>query len=249
MRRVQPELEALIWKELKERKLAYPSLAAVMLILGAASVAVVYALPEILPEELRGMIPELGAEDAIADYFENTAQIALLLIAVVTSTSMAKEVEKGTLELLLAHPVRRELVALAKLTSSLAASLGSLALASLATWAYSRILGPYPLAKVLKAALLMSASIAYTCASSALLGSLFRAQLSAGASAAALHIASLVAQGLASGHWVAKLLPHYSTQMALAAVTKEISLKAALTPLAYATLLALAALVTYARRK
>ncbi len=243
------ELKALVWKELKEHRLAYLALAAAMLALGAASVAVVYALPEILPEELRAVVPELGAQDALRDYFENTAQIAMLLAALLASTSMAKEAEKGTIELLLSHPVRRELVALAKLASTLAASLGSLALASLATWAYSRILGPYPIARVAEATLLASASLAYTCTSSALLGALFRTQLSAGASAAALHIASLAAQSLASSHWAAKLLPHYSTHMALATIAGEASMKAPLAPLAYAALLSSATLATYGRRR
>jgi len=107
-------LTALIWKELKENVKAYMSFLTIMVIFGMLSVILIYLMPELLPEELKEVLPKPTVIDALKEFFENIIQIGGLLTALMASSAIAKEIESNTLEILLVRPIKKEFIIISK---------------------------------------------------------------------------------------------------------------------------------------
>lgn len=126
---------AFLKKEIMEQVRTYRFLIliTVFFIFGVISPITAKLMPEIatsfMPEGFNLIIPEPTAIDSWTQFFKNTTQMGLILIAIIFSTSLSKEVSKGTLINMLTKGLSRTTVILAKLTAMVVNFTISLALA------------------------------------------------------------------------------------------------------------------------
>jgi ABC-2 type transport system permease protein len=138
----------LLHKELREqwRTWRFIIMVVVLVISGLISPLLAYYTPALLrlvpdmPAGLAGLIPDPTVNDAVVQYVKNVSQFGVLLVILLTMGSVAQEVERGTLALLLTRPVRRSAVILAKWLVWAITLFSGLAVGGLMGWIYTLIL-------------------------------------------------------------------------------------------------------------
>ncbi|MCF7875851.1 ABC transporter permease [Candidatus Bipolaricaulota bacterium] len=155
------KFKQLIIKEFKETRIQGVVFAAVLLFFGSTSVLMQKFIPKLVPENLaEAFDPSLTA--GLADFVGNSLQMGSIVAILITIAALAGERESGTLELLLAKPVSRVQIVLAKYFTRVAyVFLGNL-VAALVTWYYALYLfEPFPIGKLLLTALAISVVISF----------------------------------------------------------------------------------------
>ena len=186
------KVKNLLLKELKETRIQGVVFAAVLLVFGATSVLMQKFIPKLVPENLaEAFEPSLTA--GLADYVGNSLQMGSIVAILITIAALAGERESGTLELLLARPVSRLQIVLAKFLARVSYVLAGNLVAGLVTWYYAVYLfEPFPLGKILLSALgitvIVSFVVALTMIFSAWTSSKISAAFGSGAVALALAI-------------------------------------------------------------
>lgn len=151
-------------KELREqwRTWRFIILVVVLVVSGLISPILAYYTPALLrlvpdmPAGLAGLIPDPTVYDAVVQYVKNVSQFGVLLVILLTMGSLAQEVERGTLAMLLTRPVSRSAVILAKWLVWAVTLLTGLAIGGLMGWLYTLILfEPLPVIPFLQLNLLM----------------------------------------------------------------------------------------------
>jgi len=99
-------LKTLLWKEFKSNARLWFAVVVGLTVLGMMSVLVMVLLPNITPEEYRALLPEPSPMLALTDCVGNLWQIGGLVACVIAAASIPAEMERGTMELVLASPVR-----------------------------------------------------------------------------------------------------------------------------------------------
>ena len=146
----------LLVKEYKETRIQGVIFAAILLVFGATSVLMQKFIPKLVPENLaEAFEPSLMA--GLADYVGNSLQMGSIVAILITIAALAGERESGTLELLLARPVSKLQIILAKFFARVSyVFLGNL-IAGLVTWYYAVYLfEPFPFGKIMLSALAIS---------------------------------------------------------------------------------------------
>jgi len=141
--------------------------------------------------------PPPSLRDAIAQYIKNLSEILPLIVLLATMGSVAGEKERGTLAMVLAKPVGRGAVLVAKLAGLAVALLAAQLLGALAAYYYTQVLfgGLEPVAFVqmnLAAGLYLLVVLSLTFLASALV----RSTVAAGALAFGFWVLLLVASSL-----------------------------------------------------
>ncbi len=119
---------------------------AVFLITGMVSPVLARYTPELLrtipnmPAGLVDIIPTPTLADSVIQYIKNTTQFGILLVLILTMGVMAQEKERGTAAMLLAKPVKRSAMILAKWLAGMGLILAGLIVDSLACLAYTVVL-------------------------------------------------------------------------------------------------------------
>ncbi|MBS3737255.1 ABC transporter permease subunit [Candidatus Bipolaricaulota bacterium] len=187
------KIRSLLVKEFKETRIQGVVFAAVILLFGATSVLLQKFIPQLVPENLaEAFEPSLTA--GLADYVGNSLQMGSIVAILITIAALAGERETGTLELLLARPVSKTQIVLSKFFARVSyVFLGNL-IAGLVTWYYAVYLfGPFPLGKIMLAALGMSVVISFVVGLTMIFSAWSRSKISAafGSGAVALALAIL----------------------------------------------------------
>lgn len=91
-------------------------------------------------ESFAGLIPAPTINDAVAQYIKNTSQFTILLALLFGMGAMAGEKEKGQLAMILAKPISRAAVLLAKFAAQALTFLLAIALAGIACYYYTYVL-------------------------------------------------------------------------------------------------------------
>jgi ABC-2 type transport system permease protein len=156
-------MRVLLAKEFREGWRTWKTLVflAVFLVTGLISPLLARYTPELLkavpnlPAGLAEIIPPPTLADSIAQYLKNSVQFGILLVILLTMGSVVQEKERGTAAMLLAKPVRRQSVILAKWLAGMVVLLAGLLLGGLACLAYTAVLfdflppGPFLLMNLL----------------------------------------------------------------------------------------------------
>ncbi len=193
-------LQVLLWKEFRLNLKLWLSVIVGMTVLGMASVLVTVLMPSIVPEDYRAMIPEPSPKMALSDCIENLYQIGGLVAIILASTSIPSEAEKGTMDLILSRPVRPWEVIASKHLSILVVVSIAVYVSALSTWAYSHVLGSYPLGKVILAAVYVGITLKVVASLSILIGALFKGQVAAITCSIALNMALALSKTLVQQH-------------------------------------------------
>jgi ABC-2 type transport system permease protein len=135
-------------KEMQEhwRTKRFLVVAAVFAAFGLASPLLAKFTPEMLkaipgvPAGILASIPAPTVADAITQYVKNMNQFGILLALLVTMGLVVQEKERGTAAFFLTRPVSRETFLLAKFAAMSVMFTGSLALAAIGCWYYTRVL-------------------------------------------------------------------------------------------------------------
>lgn len=183
------KIRSLLVKEFKETRIQGVVFAAVILLFGATSVLLQKFIPQLVPENLaEAFEPSLMA--GLADYVGNSLQMGSIVAILITIAALAGERETGTLELLLARPVSKTQIVLSKFLARVSyVFLGNL-VAGLVTWYYAvYIFGPYPLGKIMLAALAMSVVISFVIALTMIFSAWSSSKISAAFGSGALALA------------------------------------------------------------
>ena len=183
------KIRSLLVKEFKETRIQGVVFAAVILLFGATSVLLQKFIPQLVPENLaEAFEPSLMA--GLADYVGNSLQMGSIVAILITIAALAGERETGTLELLLARPVSKTQIILSKFLARVSyVFLGNL-VAGLVTWYYAvYIFGPYPLGKIMLAALAMSVVISFVIALTMIFSAWSSSKISAAFGSGALALA------------------------------------------------------------
>lgn len=134
---------AFVKKEITEQVRTYRILIllSVFFIFGVLSPITAKLMPDILSSFMPGgfnmMIPEPTAVDSWTQFFKNTIQMGLILIVIIFSTGLSKEISKGTLINMLTKGLSRGTVILAKFTGMVISYTISLGLAFIVTLWYT----------------------------------------------------------------------------------------------------------------
>lgn len=134
-------------KELLEQWRSYRLLivGAVLIVFGIASPLIAKLTPELIKlvpegESLATLIPAPTAADAVAQYAKNMNQFGIVLALLVTMGAVAHEKDKGTAAVMLVKPMPRSVFLMAKF-AALSLTFGvSIALATVGSYAYTRVL-------------------------------------------------------------------------------------------------------------
>lgn len=141
-------LHVLLKKELLEQRRTSKLLvtAAVFLVSGMISPLLARYIRELmqlipdLPPEFLTIIPPPTQVDALAQYVKNTAQFGVLLFIIFGMSMVSGEKERGTVAMLLAKPVRRSNVILAKWLAVMVVMAAGLLLGGMAGAFYTALL-------------------------------------------------------------------------------------------------------------
>lgn len=195
-------LKTLLWKEFKSNARLWFAVVVGLTVLGMMSVLVMVLLPNITPEEYRALLPEPSPMLALTDCVGNLWQIGGLVACVIAAASIPAEVERGTMELVLSSPVRPWEIIASKYISRAVMIAIAVYTSALATWAYSHVLGGYPIARIIIAATYLILALMVVTAISALVGALFRTQVAAIACSIALNLTVALLKTLARHHTI-----------------------------------------------
>lgn len=99
-------------------------------------------MANLMPEGMSMTIPEPTALDAWAQFFKNTQQMGMIVLALVFSGVVSTEVSRGTLINLLTKGLSRQAVILAKYSAMLFVWSLSVVLSAALTWVYTVYLFP-----------------------------------------------------------------------------------------------------------
>lgn len=143
------------------------------------SVLITVLMPSITPEEYKTLLPKPSPELALSDCIGNLWQIGGLVACILAAASIPAEAERGTIELVLSRPVRPWEVIVSKYLSVVAIISIAVQTSALSTWAYSHVLGKYPLASVTFAAIHVTIALTVVAAFSIVAGTLFKSQIAA----------------------------------------------------------------------
>jgi ABC-2 type transport system permease protein len=157
-------LRTLLHKEFREgwRTWRFIILVAVLVISGLISPLLAYYTPALLrsvpnmPPGFADLVPQPTLNDAVGQYVKNVTQFGVLLVVILSMGSIAQEKERGTLAMLLVHPLRRSAVFLAKWLSWAVVLAIGLALSALMCLFYTAVLFEWlPLVEFVQLNLLM----------------------------------------------------------------------------------------------
>ena len=134
-------------KELLEQWRSYRLLivGAVLVVFGMTSPLLAKLTPELIKlvpegESLAALIPAPTAADAVAQYAKNMNQFGVVLALLVTMGAVAQEKDKGTAAMMLVKPMPRSVFLMAKFAALSLTFAGSIALAAVGSYVYTRVL-------------------------------------------------------------------------------------------------------------
>jgi ABC-2 type transport system permease protein len=203
-------LGVLIKKELKEQLKTYRFLivAGVFLFFGLSTPLLVKYLPQLVElagEDIIIELPPPTALQALQEYSENTFQIGILVVLLVTMGAVAREREHGTAQMVLSKPVDRGAFVGAKLVGISLSFLVAFGLASAASYIYTvMLLGEADVAAFLALNLLLGLFFITAIAVTLLFSSLFKNQLAAGGVALVVLVGQAV---LTQVPWIGDYMP------------------------------------------
>jgi len=134
-------------KELLEQWRSYRLLivGAVLIVFGIASPLLARLTPELIRlvpngDALAALVPAPTAADAVAQYAKNMNQFGVVLALLVTMGAVAQEKDKGTAAMMLVKPMPRSVFLMAKFAALSLTFAGSIALAAVGSYVYTRVL-------------------------------------------------------------------------------------------------------------